>query len=69
MEIHIDENKKLFVILLGVLTILTVGYTLPWFIAYFRGHKNTLAIAALNLVLGWTVIGWGIALVWSLLRD
>jgi Superinfection immunity protein len=30
-----------------------------------RGHYNLLSIFALNLVLGFTVVGWGIALVWA----
>jgi hypothetical protein len=39
---------------------------LPVFIAAMRGHPNTLAIAALSILLGWTCIGWIIALIWSL---
>jgi hypothetical protein len=30
-----------------------------------RKHPNAGAIAVLNLLLGWTFIGWVIALVWS----
>jgi hypothetical protein len=40
-------------------------YFLPSIVAY--GRKNhTAAIVALNLFLGWTVIGWVIALVMAL---
>ena len=42
-------------------------YFLPGLIAYFRSHDNTVAIMMLNLFLGWTLIGWVAALVWSLL--
>lgn len=38
----------------------------PTFIALARQHHNSLAIFALNLFLGWTVIGWIVALIWSL---
>lgn len=41
-------------------------YFAPTFFAYGRSHNNTLAIFALNLLLGWTFLGWVIALVWSL---
>lgn len=42
-------------------------YFLPGLIAYLRSHDNAVAIMALNLLLGWTLIGWVAALVWSLL--
>ncbi|MEO6472618.1 MAG: superinfection immunity protein [Aeromicrobium sp.] len=46
-----------------ILTVLTVGYFLPWAVAASRGKSNSGAIAVLNFLLGWTVIGWIIALV------
>ena len=42
-------------------------YFLPTLIASRREHRNLVAIGALNLFLGWTLIGWVVALVWSLL--
>lgn len=41
-------------------------YLLPAFIAWRRRHLDVLAIFALNLLLGWTALGWIAALVWSL---
>ena len=38
---------------------------LPTLIAILRGHHNWFAIFLTNLLLGWTVIGWIIALIWS----
>jgi hypothetical protein len=35
-------------------------------IAASRGHPNTIAIAALNILLGWTMLGWIASLVWAL---
>jgi len=42
-----------------------VFYFLPWVIALLRSHRNSTAIFVLNLLLGWTFIGWVVALVWS----
>ncbi len=54
-------------VLLGVLALLGVAvYLLPVSIAASRSHPNTMAIAALNILLGWTMLGWIAALVWAL---
>jgi ABC-type transport system involved in cytochrome c biogenesis permease component len=42
-------------------------YFLPTFIGLKK--RNSTAICMLNLFLGWTVIGWIIALVWALTVD
>ncbi|HVM48404.1 MAG TPA: superinfection immunity protein [Candidatus Acidoferrum sp.] len=44
-------------------------YFVPAAIAVLRGKQNALAIIVLNLFLGWTFLGWVIALVWSVARD
>jgi hypothetical protein len=41
-------------------------YLLPAEIALRRRHHNRMAIVALNILLGWTVLGWIAAFVWSL---
>ena len=41
-------------------------YFLPALIALNRGHPNKLPIGVLNLLLGWSLIGWVAALVWAL---
>jgi hypothetical protein len=46
-----------------VIAAVTVGYMLPWAIAASRGKSNAGSIGWLNLLLGWTMIGWIIALV------
>jgi len=43
-----------------------VLYFLPSFIAFYRRHHNRYAIFMLNLLLGWSGLGWIIALIWSL---
>lgn len=41
-------------------------YTLPAAIAHRQHHHNATAITVLNLLLGWTVLGWVISIVWAL---
>lgn len=42
-----------------------VGYFVPYFVAYQRNHKNSSPIFLTTLFLGWTVIGWIVALIWA----
>ncbi len=48
-----------------VLIFAALAYFLPTIIALARGHHNGFAIFLTNLLLGWTLIGWIIALIWS----
>lgn len=41
-------------------------YFAPAIVAACREHRSQGAVFALNLFLGWTFIGWVIALVWAL---
>jgi hypothetical protein len=41
-------------------------YFLPAIVARNRNHSNAGAIYFLNLLFGWTFIGWGVALVWAM---
>ena len=40
-------------------------YFVPLISASMRDHSNTTSIGLLNFFLGWTVLGWVCALVWS----
>jgi hypothetical protein len=44
-------------------------YFLPSIIAFARSKRDAVSILVLNLLLGWTAIGWVIALVWALKQD
>ena len=46
-----------------------VMYFLPTIIAFARSKRDALAILMLNFFLGWTMIGWVVALVWALKTD
>ncbi len=41
-------------------------YFLPSIVAIQKQKHNTAAILAVNILLGWSVIGWIVALVWAL---
>ena len=40
-------------------------YMAPSLIAIIRHHRNSASIIVVNLFLGWTLVGWVIALAWS----
>jgi hypothetical protein len=46
-----------------------VMYFLPSIIALARSKRDTLAIFLLNFLLGWTGVGWIVALVWAAKHD
>ena len=48
-----------------VVAILSAGYMLPWAIAAVRNVPHW-SVFWVNLLLGWTIVGWIIALVMSL---
>ena len=49
--------------------IAAIVYFLPTIISGLREKKQRGAITALNLLLGWTVLGWIGALIWSVSKD
>ncbi len=53
-------------VLMFLLAITLGMYFLPSIVAGVRGHQSTAAIFVLNLLLGWSVVGWIVALVWSI---
>ncbi len=66
IEQPFEENTQaqlIFVLILIGFSILF--YFLPWLIAAGRGHHNSGAIFLFNLLLGWTFLGWVLALVWA----
>lgn len=40
-------------------------YAAPSLVAASRKHRNTTGIVVLNILGGWTVLGWIVALVWA----
>ena len=64
----LPEPIAIFVSLI-IFGIAVAVYFIPTIIAFKRKKKDRLAIGALNLLLGWTFLGWVIAFVWSLKSD
>jgi Superinfection immunity protein len=58
VEAHLDR--------LVLIVVLALPYLLPTLVALARHHRQRQAIAALNILLGWTFVGWVVALVWAL---
>ncbi|MBU1808714.1 MAG: superinfection immunity protein [Candidatus Omnitrophica bacterium] len=62
------QTQELSLVELMVIVLIVAFYFLPTLVAFLRQHKNKLAIFLLNLLLGWTVLGWVVSLVWSVMR-
>lgn len=60
------KTRPISFIVSWVLTVLTLGYMLPWAIAATRGKRNSWAIFWVTLLLGWSVVGWVVGLVMAL---
>ena len=43
-----------------------VAWLIPVWIAFRREHPNRTAILVVNLLFGWTFVGWGLSLAWAL---
>ncbi|WP_259482492.1 superinfection immunity protein [Shewanella baltica] len=59
--VQLKEFSSLFIFLVPIII-----YFCPMYVAYFNKQPNFYSIFALNLFLGWTLVGWVVALVWAL---
>ena len=62
------SNSTSFVAMVVIVGLIAT-YFLPTIIALILHRKNTLAIFLLDLFLGWSLIGWVIALVWAVAKE
>jgi hypothetical protein len=51
-----------------ILFMLGIFYFIPTIIAHNKNHRNFNAILILNIVLGWTLLGWIVALIWAVIK-
>ena len=56
------NEHTIFVILLLVCLVI---YMLPTLIAYARDIPSRGAVTVVNIIFGWTLIGWFIAFLWA----
>lgn len=67
MDIVTDKKTRVVSAPVAIIVaILSAGYMPPWAIAAVRGNANAWAVFWVNLLLGWTVVGWIVALVMSI---
>lgn len=52
-----------------LLTLVFGAYFLPWVVASLRDHPQREGICFVNLLFGWTGIGWLAALAWALVGE
>ena len=57
-----------WVIIIGAFIVICL-YFAPFIVANDHAKRNKLYILILNLALGWTVIGWVVALIWANRKD
>jgi hypothetical protein len=50
---------------LGIIVLLICAYLFPLSVAMYRDCEATAGIVVVNLFLGWTFIGWVVALAWA----
>ncbi|ATS92498.1 putative membrane immunity protein [Escherichia phage St11Ph5] len=56
------ESLAAILVMLFVLAV----YLIPTIIAFARGHASKWGIGVLNIVLGWSLVFWVVALIWAL---
>lgn len=61
----VDRSWTVTKVVAVIVAIATAGYMLPWAIAAVRDVPHWL-VFWINLLLGWTIIGWIVALIMSL---
>ncbi len=59
------EQLALYAYVGLVVGVLLILYELPAIVAYKRGRRRFLAILLLNILLGWTILGWIGAFIWA----
>ena len=67
-NVHIEPESPSWTttkVVAVIVAILTAGYMLPWAIAAVRDVPHW-SVFWVNLLLGWTIVGWIVALVMSL---
>ena len=54
---------------MSLISMLFIMYWLPTIVAIVRQAHSALGVFLVNFFLGWTILGWIFALIWSLAAD
>ncbi|MBK5928030.1 superinfection immunity protein [Rhodobaculum claviforme] len=60
----IVDNPPVFIALNA--TLFALAYLIPTFVALTRQRNQRLKIFVVNLLTGWTLIGWMVAFIWAI---
>lgn len=54
-----------FAVFAATVVLLAILHFIPSFVAFARGHARRGLILLLNVLMGWTIIGWAALLYWA----
>lgn len=60
---NIVDNPPVFMAL--NLTLFLAGYFLPSLMGLLKSREKRLKLFLVNLLLGWTIVGWMVAFIWA----
>jgi len=66
---HVITSALWFVKNMGIFAVGAVIYLIPTIIAILRSHNKLAQIAAMNIFLGWLIVGWIGAIIWCMTGD
>jgi uncharacterized membrane protein YhaH (DUF805 family) len=66
---HLFSDPDIFIPFMAIAIVGGIAYLLPTIVGALRRRKDLGRIVIVNMLLGWTFIGWCVALLWSLGLD
>jgi Superinfection immunity protein len=51
-----------WIVFLVIINVVTLGYFVPWWVAVHRHVPNWGSVIVVNVLLGWTLVGWAVAM-------
>ena len=60
-----DSDPAILLFILTLILLALISYFLPTVVASIRRHTDKGPIFVINLFLGWSLIGWVVALAWA----
>lgn len=62
-----DSRNGFVVVLMAACIVAMAIYALPALLAWSMGSPQRVAITLVDLLLGWTILGWIAALIWAIM--